>query len=104
MPVNLSIRNVPDELAARLRERAGRNHRSLQGELVAILEDATRPPSKGLEDEGREFRAADPPPLPKGKLSMDDALAYIRNLGLPRPAQNESTRMIREDRDDPSRP
>jgi len=36
--VNLSIKNVPDALAARLRERAERNHRSLQGELMAILE------------------------------------------------------------------
>lgn len=40
MPVNLSIKNVPDALAARLRERAERNHRSLQGELIAILEGA----------------------------------------------------------------
>jgi plasmid stability protein len=40
MSVNLSIKNVPDALAARLRERAQRNHRSLQGELMAILEAA----------------------------------------------------------------
>ena len=31
MPVSLSIKNVPDDLAQRLRERAKRNHRSLQG-------------------------------------------------------------------------
>jgi plasmid stability protein len=40
MPVNLSIKNVPDELAERLRERARRAHRSLQGELMVILEEA----------------------------------------------------------------
>jgi plasmid stability protein len=40
MPVNLSIKNVPDVLAERLRERAARAHRSLQGELKAILEEA----------------------------------------------------------------
>lgn len=40
MPVNLSIKNVPDELAARLRQAAARNHRSLQGHLMAILEEA----------------------------------------------------------------
>ena len=40
MPVNLSIKNVPEALAAKLRERAERNHRSLQGELMAILEAA----------------------------------------------------------------
>ena len=40
MSVNLSIKNVPDELADRLRQRAAANHRSLQGELMAILEEA----------------------------------------------------------------
>lgn len=42
MPVTLSIKTVPDELAATIRERARRNHRSLQGELISILEDAAR--------------------------------------------------------------
>lgn len=40
MGVNLSIKDVPDKLAQRLRERAARNHRSLQGELMAIVEAA----------------------------------------------------------------
>ena len=40
MAVNLSIKSVPDELAERLRRRAERNHRSLQGELMAIIECA----------------------------------------------------------------
>ena len=44
MPVNLSVKNVPEALAAKLRERAARNHRSLQGELMAILEAATSDP------------------------------------------------------------
>ena len=38
MPVNLSIKNVPDALAGKLRARAQRNHRSLQRELMSILE------------------------------------------------------------------
>ena len=42
MAVNLSIKSVPDDLAKRLRERAERNHRSLQGELMAIIEAAIR--------------------------------------------------------------
>ena len=40
MPVNLSIKNAPDDVVQRLRERAARNHRSLQGELMAIIEEA----------------------------------------------------------------
>lgn len=47
MSVNLSIKNVPDPLAAKLRERAGRNHRSLQGELMAILESAATESNAG---------------------------------------------------------
>ena len=46
MPVNLSIKNVPDEVAAKLRQRAKINHRSLQGELLALLQDSVEPASK----------------------------------------------------------
>ena len=38
--VSLSIKNVPDHLAERLRQRATASHRSMQGELMAILEQA----------------------------------------------------------------
>jgi hypothetical protein len=37
---NLSIKDVPESIAAALRRRAARNHRSLQGELMAIVERA----------------------------------------------------------------
>lgn len=40
MSVNLSIKDVPDALAEKLRARAARNHRSLQGELMAVIEQA----------------------------------------------------------------
>ena len=51
MTVALSIKNVPDELARRLKERAARNHRSLQGELMAIIEAAVAEP--GPSDSAR---------------------------------------------------
>ena len=41
---SLSIKDVPEELAERLRQRAARNHRSLQGELMAIIEQAAVEP------------------------------------------------------------
>jgi antitoxin FitA len=41
MSVNLSIKGVPEPVAERLRARAERNHRSLQGELMAIIEQAS---------------------------------------------------------------
>ncbi|HEY1259728.1 MAG TPA: Arc family DNA-binding protein [Stellaceae bacterium] len=76
MPVNLSIKNAPDDLVARLKERAAKHHRSLQGELLAILEEAVRP---------------------RRKKTVDEVLAEIRSLGLSTPS--ESAQMIREDRD-----
>src|SRR3954447_6386228 len=41
--LNLSIKEVPDDIGSELRERAARNHRSIQGELMSILEAAVRP-------------------------------------------------------------
>jgi len=80
MPVNLSIKNVPDHLAEHLRQRAARHHRSLQGELIAILEE-----NVSTQD----------------KLSPLDLLAEVRASGLKTPA--ESVNFIRRDRDAPSR-
>jgi plasmid stability protein len=42
---NLSIKNVPESLLSRLRERASRHHRSLQGELMALLSAAVESPA-----------------------------------------------------------
>jgi plasmid stability protein len=76
MPVNLSIKNVPDELAAGLRARAARHHRSIQGELMAILEEAV----------GSDHR-----------LSASEVLARVRALRLT--TTEEAAQTIRTDRD-----
>lgn len=78
MPVNLSIKNAPDDVVERLRARAKRNHRSLQGELLAIVEDATRPAAP--------------------KLTPMELLAEARRLGLSSP-KGEAAALIRADRD-----
>jgi antitoxin FitA len=78
MPVTLSIKNVPDDLAKRLKERAANNHRSLQGELMAIIEEAGRP-----------------------VRSIRDFARLVDRLGIKTPS--ESATMVREDRDDPRR-
>ena len=75
MSVNLSIKNAPDEVVRRLRARAARNHRSLQGELMAIIEMAAGEP----------------------KLSPLELLAEVRRLGITTP--DESVAIIRADRD-----
>jgi antitoxin FitA len=46
MPVNISIKNAPDDLVRLLKERAQRNHRSMQGEALAILEEAVQNPKR----------------------------------------------------------
>lgn len=76
MPVNLSIKNVTDELAQLLRERATRHHRSLQGELMVILEQS-------VEE--------------KTVLSPRDVLDEVLNLGLSTGA--EAGVMIRDERE-----
>lgn len=40
---NLSIKDVPENIAEALPQRAARNHRSLQGELMAIIQEAVQP-------------------------------------------------------------
>ena len=76
MPVNLSIKNVPDQLADHLRRRAERAHRSLQGELMAILEEAVY---------GHE------------PMTPSEALAQVRRMGLTTEA--DAAKLIRADRD-----
>ena len=43
MAVDLSAKKVPNDVPERLRARVKRNHRSLQGELLSILEGAAGP-------------------------------------------------------------
>ena len=76
MPVTLSIKNAPDHVVQRLRDRAERHHRSLQGELLAIIEAAAE-----------QERPATP----------HEILAEVRELGLRTPS--EAAALLRADRD-----
>ena len=76
--MDLSIKGVPEEQVKRLRERAKANHRSLQGELRALIEEAAT--------------CAHP-----RKLSIDEVAARVGKLALKR--VDEAARLIREDRD-----
>ena len=85
MPVNLSIKEVPDAIADRLRARAERHHRSLQGELMAIIEQAATEESelraqsqrfpaggrKTIEQIAAEHRALFPEPITGGPMAVD---------------------------------
>ncbi len=45
---NISVKDVPEAWAEALRQRAARNHRSLQGELMALIQRAVEPESAPL--------------------------------------------------------
>ena len=64
MPVNLSIKNVPDHVAEEVRKRAAKHHRSLQGELISILEETVAQEKKmtpaGFLEEIRAFSLKTP--------------------------------------------
>jgi len=80
---NLSIKDVPDTWAEALRQRASRNHRSLQGELMAIVEQAVRqaPPAalpqgvrrgwKSIEQIAAEHLEKYPQPIQEGPRAVD---------------------------------
>jgi len=48
MSVTLSIKNAPEAVVRLLERRAARHHRSLQGELLALVEAAAREEEVGL--------------------------------------------------------
>ena len=78
MPVNLSIKNVPEAMAAKLRERAERNHRSLQGELMAILENAAIEPNVSRANAaGARYEIEAPPARVDGLLDRLLAISSI---------------------------
>ena len=76
MPVNLSIKNAPDDLVAALKLKARRNHRSLQGEMLSIFDDARRTPPR---------------------LTPLELLAEVEKLNFETPS--ESAEIVREMRD-----
>lgn len=89
MPVDISIKQVDDELAARLRARAKRNHRSLQGELKAILEEAAGGSRLTVQDIVERNRA-------NGFATPNQAVAIVREGREQRSVQLE--RVLEESR------
>jgi plasmid stability protein len=71
--VTLSVKSVPRDLARRLKARAMRHHRSLQGELLAILTEAG------------------------ASMTVADLATLVDRMALRTPS--EAARFIRADRD-----
>ncbi len=73
MPTNVSLKNVPDDVVDKLRKRAKRHHRSLQGELMAIIEEAVGPDRLSVvqaESRLRELRLG----------TGDESASWLREL------------------------
>lgn len=110
MPTTFTIKQIPEALAGRLRRRAAANHRSLQRELLLILEDAAESSGAATMGSMRVREPAAPAYLPApaparrsrgivdpGKLSLQELWQRARKLGAR--SRAESTDLIRRDRD-----
>ena len=112
MPQTLTIRNVPDALARKLKVRAERNHRSLQGEVMAILEQASlangteQPVARHMASAGAALAEADATGASRHRaegaletrLGIEQIWDRGQRLGLAGP--NESARIVRKLRDE----
>lgn len=74
MGTSLTVKNIPEGTIERLKERAKANHRSLQGEIRALLEEAA-----GLR-----------------ALTVEEVYRRVRSRGV---ATSSSVELIREMRD-----
>ncbi len=105
---NLSIKDVPEPWAEALRQRAAQNHRSLQGELMAIVEQVVRqqtPPDAAAAASsgaprvvGRDTRGW--PIVRQGWKTIDQVAAELREkYPVPPEPGPSSIDIIRDDRD-----
>jgi plasmid stability protein len=93
----LSIKNVPADLLSKLRVRAAQHHRSIQGELMALLIAAVEPAAARAEspatDEHARFR-------PTGTRSVEEIAAeHRKRWKKPFDQGPFGTDIIRSDRD-----
>ncbi len=104
MTINLSVKGVPEPVADALRQRAARNHRSLQGELMAIIERAAAEPAwPAAVGSGAAFAsaaAARPGVIHRGSKTIEETAAALRER-FPEPITGGplAVDIIRADRD-----
>ncbi|OIP16254.1 MAG: hypothetical protein CO105_13470 [Comamonadaceae bacterium CG_4_9_14_3_um_filter_60_33] len=123
---HLSIKDVPEAWAQALRERAARNHRSLQGELMALIQRVVEPESSRpnasadrTTDNSDQAMSNNQPGAParfgtvagfdrlghpivrRGWKTVEQVAAELKAKypNGPVPGQGSSIDMIREDRD-----
>jgi len=69
MSVTLTIKQVPERIAQKLRARAAASHRSLQGELMLILHEAVAEPPGAAEPQSPSYQVK--------RVTLDARLAAV---------------------------
>lgn len=107
MAVTLTVKHVPDRVAEKLRLRAAASHRSLQGELMAILEEAAsggasvarqpEPPAHAAKRAAKGTRSTTPA-AHGTRLTLGELWERARRLGPG--SKSESAGIVRALRDE----
>ena len=74
---SVTLKNIPPKTLAKLKQMAAENHRSLQGQLMTLVDQALEPTGSAK--------------------TIEEVYQRIKALGVSSPS--ESVQMIREDRD-----
>lgn len=74
MATNITIKGIPDEIYLLLKERAEKNHRSVNSEVIFTLKNALQ--SKPFNQASFMERARTLKSSAKGQLAMEDIEAY----------------------------
>jgi hypothetical protein len=103
MPITITIKQVPERLARKLRARALGNHRSLQRELMVILEEAVAEPYAVQERYTRPYdvkprTSTKTAPTHGPRMTLRELWARSRELGAA--SAGESTQIVRKLRDE----
>ena len=80
MATNFTLKNIPDDVYKKIKDRAGRNRRSINGEIISILNAATMSRPFDLDEillRARELRGRT-----KGFLT-EEFLRQAKREGLP---------------------
>ncbi|MBN3883074.1 MAG: Arc family DNA-binding protein [Nostoc sp.] len=84
----LYVRNLPDDLYAKLQELAASEHRSINAQVITLLEQALKTEAQQIEDQKQQNV------LKVLEESRQRRRVNPADFGLP-----DSTQLIREDRD-----
>lgn len=81
MATNFTLKNIPDDLYEKVKERAERNHRSINGEIISLLDAATSPRPMDVDEmlaKARELRGRT-----RGYLTDQDMIDRAKREGRP---------------------